>query len=100
MRKGISMACLPVDLVKVRSGDSEAMVVAAVALAGRLFGLAGSSVAFPHGAADVSREEGSARAGLLAAAMELRDLLAQSPQGRQALRDLGFEPVFHDVEGE
>lgn len=42
----------------------------------------------------------SAKTGLLAAADELRDLLLKLPQGREALRDLGFEPVFEQVEGE
>lgn len=37
---------------------------------------------------------------LLAAACDVVDLLAQSPDGRQALRDLGFEPVLQNIEGE
>lgn len=36
---------------------------------------------------------------LLAAACDLVDLLAESPDGRQALRDLGFEPILQDFEG-
>lgn len=36
---------------------------------------------------------------LLAAACDLVDLLAQSPEGRQALRDLGLEPVLENFEG-
>lgn len=73
---------------------------AVAACAARWFSAAGSHIAFPACPTDVAREEGSARAGFLAAAMELRDLLAQSPDGRQALRDLGFEPLLQDVEGE
>lgn len=66
---------------------------AVAACAARWFSAAGSNIAFPACPTDVAREEGSARAGFLAAAMELRDLLAQCSDGRQALRDLGFEPL-------
>lgn len=72
---------------------------ALAAMAARWFDAAGFNIAFPCVASDVAREGDCARAGLLAAAMELRDLLAQSSQGRQALRDLGFEPVPKHVEG-
>lgn len=61
--------------------------------AARWFSAAGSHIAFPVCPTDVAREAGSAKAGFLAAAMELRDLLAQSMDGRQALCDLGFEPT-------
>jgi len=66
---------------------------AVAACAARWFSAAGSHIAFPTCPTDVAREDGSAKAGFLAAAMELRDLLAQSTDGRQALRDLGFEPT-------
>lgn len=42
----------------------------------------------------------SMQAGALLAAQELRELLCQCPQGRQALRDLGFQPLLEDVESE
>ena len=67
-------------------------IAAVAACAARWFSAAGSHIAFPACPTDVAREEGSSKAGFLAAAMELRDLLAQSSDGRQALRDLGFEP--------
>lgn len=70
------------------------------ALAARWFDAAGSHIAFSCVASDVAREGDCSKAGLLAAAVELRELLAQSPQGRQALRDLGFEPVPKNIEGE
>ena len=73
---------------------------ALAALAGRWFEAAGFSIAFPCLPSDIACEGAAASAGFLAAAVELRDLLAQSPQGRQALRDLGFEPVPQNVEGE
>ena len=37
---------------------------------------------------------------LLAAACDVVDLLTKSPEDRQALRDLGFQPVPEQVEGE
>lgn len=69
----------------------EAKVLAA--MAARWFDAAGFNIAFSCLPSDIAREGASASAGLLAAAVELRDLLAQSQQGRQALRDLGFEPA-------
>lgn len=71
-------------------GLSPAAVAACTA---RWFSAAGSHIAFPACPTDVAMEEGSAKAGFLAAAMELRDLLAQCADGRKALRDLGFEPT-------
>lgn len=41
-----------------------------------------------------------AQAGVLAAAIELRQTLSKFSEGRQALRDLGFEPFAQDVERE
>lgn len=38
--------------------------------------------------------------GALMAAVAMRRVLCSTPEGRQALRDLGFEPVFDDVQGE
>ena len=89
-----------VDMASVRTGDGAALLVAAAACAGRWFSMAGSHIALPAHASDVAQQCDTAKAGLLAAAIDLRDLLAQSPQGRQALRDFGFEPFLHDVEGE
>ena len=37
---------------------------------------------------------------LLACAHDVYRLACQSPEGRQALRDLGLEPVLQHVEGE
>lgn len=82
------------------SDDLSRLVVLIANQSARLFDLAGSSVSFPIGPADLAALGDNMRTGLLAAAMELRDLLAQSAQGRQALSDLGFEPVLEHVEGE
>lgn len=38
--------------------------------------------------------------GWLLAAVTMRNVLLATTQGRQALRNLGFEPVFYDIEGE
>lgn len=89
-----------VDMAAVRAGHQAAMAVAVAACAARWFSMAGSHIAFPLHPSHVACGDGTAKAGLLAAAMDLRDLLAQSPDGRQALRDFGFEPVFEHVEGE
>jgi hypothetical protein len=90
----------PLDMAAVQAGEQGALAVAVAACAARWFSMADSHIAFQHHASHVAREAGSPKAGLLAAAMDLRELLAQSPDGRQALRDLGFEPVLQDVEGE
>lgn len=82
-----------VDMAAVRAGEQSALATAAAACAARWFSMAESHIAFRHHASHVARETGSPKAGLLAAAMDLRELLAQTPDGRQALRDLGFEPV-------
>ena len=89
-----------VDMAAVRNGNDAAIFAALAACVSRWFSMADSHVAFPSGASDVAQLGGTAKAGLLAAAIDLRDLLAQSPNGRQALRDFGFEPLFHHVEGE
>ena len=88
------------DMAAVQSGDTAALVTAVAACAARWFSMADSHIAFPLHASHIAREEGAAKAGLLAAAMDLRELLAQSPDGRQALRDFGFEPFLEHIEGE
>lgn len=69
-------------------------------LAAHLFERAGSCIAAPAAALDVVAVPQGPAVGVLAAGLALRELLGQSPEGRQAMRDLGFEPVFHDVQGE
>lgn len=36
--------------------------------------------------------------GVLACVAHVFDLVCQSPQGRQAVLDLGFQPFFQDIE--
>lgn len=38
--------------------------------------------------------------GALTAALAMRRVLCLTAEGRQALRDLGFEPILDDVQGE
>lgn len=70
------------------------------ALAAELFQRAGSAIVFRHSALDVFAMGATPQMGLLAAAIALRAELASSPQGREALRDLGFEPLPQNVEAE
>lgn len=90
----------PADLPAVRAGDPAALTVAMAACAARWSVLAGSDISCRHQPSDVAQEEGTAKAGLLAATMDLRALLAESPDGRQALADFGFQPLLEHVEGE
>ena len=89
------------DMQDVARGEPQALTLAVASLAALLFMRAGSSIKIPVTAVDVACKaiENGPQAGLLAAAIDLRALLSQSPQGRQALRDFGFEPVLEDVEG-
>ena len=54
-------------------------------LVARWMELAGVHVSFHLGVADVAALGDTSKAGLLAAALELRDQLGELPQGRQAL---------------
>ena len=87
------------DMQAVAQGDPQALALAVADLAARLHLRAGSSIRLPTAAVDVALQTGP-RAGLLAAAVELCELLSHSPQGRKALRDLRFQPVLEHVERE
>ncbi len=89
-----------VDMEAMGAGDPGAFTLAVAACAAHWLSMSGSHIALPLHALHVAREEGAAKAGLMGAAMDLRDLLAQSPDGRQALRDFGFEPFLQNVESE
>lgn len=88
-----------VDLQALQSGDHVAFVLAVASCANKLFSAAGSHIAFHTTAVDAVKDGNTAKAGLFAAAMDLRELLAQSPDGRQALRNFGFKPFLENVEG-
>lgn len=89
-----------VDLQALQSGNHAAFVLAVASHANKLFSAAGSHIAFRTTAVDAVKDGDTARAGLFAAAMDLRDLLTQSPDGRQALRNFGFKPLLEHIEGE
>lgn len=89
-----------VDMEAVRAGDPAALALAVVDFASGLFVMAGSDISFPCFASHVACKGGTAQAGQLAAAMDLCELLSQSPDGRKALADFGFQPVFQHIEGE
>jgi hypothetical protein len=89
-----------VDMAAVRAGDQQAFALALADFASGLFHAAGSDISFEPIATHVAMLGDTAKAGQLAAAMDLCGLLAKSPHGRKALADFGFQPLFQHVEGE
>lgn len=89
-----------INLSAVRAGDEPAFAIAVAACADRWFGMADAYMGCVVHASHVASAADTAKAGLLAAALDLRELLAHSPNGRQALCDFGFKPVLQDVKGE
>ena len=81
------------DMNAFRDGDQKAFALIMAALAEKLFRTANSSIKFKQLASDLAVRGNSSEFGLLAAAIDLRDLLTQCPQGREALREFGFEQV-------
>jgi hypothetical protein len=82
-------------------GDAHQKLVAQVANhCATLFRAAGFRVSMQVCSLDLALQGDGSKAGMLAAGLDLRDLLMSSPEGRKALRDLGFEPVLEQVEGE
>lgn len=65
-----------------------------------LFEAAGQHISFEVSSVELAVNGDCTKAGLLAAALDAREVLASTPEGRQALRCLGFEPVAQKVEGE
>lgn len=81
-----------IDMNALREGDKQAFATTVAACAERWFQMAGAYMGCSVHASHVASQADTAKAGLLAAALDLRELLTQSPDGRQALRDFGFEP--------
>lgn len=90
-----SLTRLPVE-----GNDFERHIARLANVAAAMFEAAGWHISIRLTPLDAVRLGATQAAGILACADALRDLLAQSAQGRQALRDLGFEPVLQHVEGE
>lgn len=65
-----------------------------------MFSGAGLHVSFHMRCGDLVAIPDLMRRGVLLAAIEIREVLASSADGRKALRDLGFEPLLEDIEGE
>lgn len=86
--------------IEASHSPNERFVLTVVNLCARLFELGDYAVSFPDAPIKVIATGDSMKSGALLAGMELRDLLAQTPDGRKALRDLGFQPVLEHVEGE
>ncbi len=49
---------------------------------------------------DCHAKRGDYSRGVLAMVVEIYWLIGQTAEGRQAMRDLGFQPLFERVEGE
>lgn len=89
------------DLAAVRSGDERALIEALLAMASSWFEAGGWPISAPRPQTFEFLLRGdTAKAGLMAAAQDLCVLLAASPQGREALKDLGLERVAQDLERE
>jgi hypothetical protein len=78
------------DMTAVRAGDQAALIVALCALTNKLLSVAGYGLNFPISAAEIAVTGDTSRTGLLAAGIELRELLVQYPQGRKALGGFGY----------
>ena len=93
---------MALQFLKIEASHSphERFVLTVANLCARLFRLGDYSVSFPEAPIKVIASGDCMKSGALLAGMELRNLLAQTSDGRKALRDLGFEPVLEHVEGE
>lgn len=49
---------------------------------------------------DLQAKHGDYSRGVLATVVEVYSLVGQTPEGRRAILDLGFQPLFERVEGE
>lgn len=90
----------PETLRLVGEGDTTALLRALAALVSQWKHVGGHAPGARLGGAEIAAFGASPLGGVMAAALDLQQLLAKSPQGRQALRDLGLEPVLQHVEGE
>ena len=86
--------------VSTAKSDHQRTVFHVANLCAGLFRQADWHVSVPVSPVLIAQVGNSTKTGLLAAADELRNLLLKLPQGRESLRDLGFDPFFEQVEGE
>lgn len=87
------MATIRVRLSESGLAEFDLHIARLANLCARMFAETGSHISRPEDVLSVCHSP------LLASAVLLRDLIAQSAQGRQALADLGFEPVLQHIEG-
>lgn len=83
---------------EVMTNDRDQLVKEVADICARHFSLVGHHFSRPFWPSDIADYGDSTKAGLLMAAAELRGVLGKFDEGRKALRDLGFEPVFQNLE--
>lgn len=88
----------PIVLQQLSDGNVDALVTAVASFAQTLLEQAGLHPVAVFACDLVALEP--MKAGKAAAAVDLLRLLSHAPQGREALRDLGLEPVLHQIERE
>lgn len=98
MRHDVYPPFSPEVLSKLSAGETQALIMAVASFAGQLLRQAGLHPNAVYATMLVTLPP--VQAGKAAAAIDLVRLLAHSPHGREALRDLGLEPVLHHVERE
>jgi hypothetical protein len=79
---------------RIEAGDVDALVSGIAALAGLWFRSAGMDIQSIGLAANAYQDP--QKQGVILAAIALRDVLLLSPQGRQAIANLGPKPVFQN----
>lgn len=79
---------------RIEAGDVDALVSGIAALAGLWFRSAGMDIQSIGLAASAYQDP--QKQGVILAAIALRDVLLLSPQGRQAIANLGPKPVFQN----
>ena len=97
----ISAEAQPFDprrLAQLAQGDPDGLVTAVASYACALIQQAGVHPPAAYAGELVSLPP--LQAGKAAAGVDLLRLLSHAPQGRKAMRDLGLQPVLHQVEGE
>lgn len=86
----------------IQAGDQQALLTGLVANAALWFELAGSHIGFRKtlGAVNCAAHGAPDSGVLLAAAIDLYDVLELSPQGREALANFGRKPVLQEPKSE
>lgn len=97
----MSSKTVPCNLdLSAAQSEQQRMVFRVANLCSGLFRAAGGHISVSYSPALLASRGDCSQAGLLAAAVELRSVLGESPDGRKALNDLGFHPLPECFEGE